>query len=167
MPDDASTSPPTVPPGKTPRESFTEMTELVLPQHGNVLGSAFGGTVLAWMDICGAIAAQRHCQTIAVTAGMDDVTFRYPIRVGDVVVLIGRVTAAFNTSLEVEVIVQVEDPQTAERRVCVDAFMTFVAVDEARKPARVPPLLCETPEDEERAEHAIERRAARLARRQR
>jgi acyl-CoA hydrolase len=150
---------------KSPRESETQMTELVLPQHGNALGTAFGGTVLAWMDVCGAIAAQRHCHRIAVTAGMDDVTFRYPIRVADVVVLTGRVTAAFTTSLEVEVVVEVEDPQTAERRVCVDAFMTFVAVDENRQPVEVPALAAETPEDERRAEAAVARRAARLARR--
>ncbi len=94
---------------KTPRASYTEMTELVLPQHGNVLGGAFGGTVLAWIDVCGAIAAQRHCNRVAVTAALDDVSFRAPIRVGDVVVLSARVNATFTTSLEVEVEVKVED----------------------------------------------------------
>lgn len=150
---------------KSPRASYTEMTELVLPQHGNVLGSAFGGTVLAWIDVCGAVAAQRHCNRVAVTAALDDVVFRAPIKVGDVVVLSARVNAAFTTSLEVEVEVKVEDPVTAQRRVCVDAFMTFVAVGEDGKPCRVPPLLLETKDDEERAEAARVRRAARLARR--
>lgn len=150
---------------KTPRASYTEMTELVLPQHGNVLGGAFGGTILAWIDVCGAIAAQRHCNRVAVTAALDDVSFRAPIRVGDVVVLSARVNAAFTTSLEVEVEVKVEDATTAQRRVCVDAFMTFVAVGEDGKPSRVPPLLLETEDDERRAEAARQRRAARLARR--
>src|SRR5207244_4320616 len=76
--------------GLTPRSSrlsHTEMTELVLPQHSNVLGTAFGGTVLAWMDVCGAICAQRHSGRVCVTAAIDDVNFVSPIRVGDVVIL--------------------------------------------------------------------------------
>lgn len=150
---------------KTPRASFTEMTELVLPQHGNVLGGAFGGTVLAWIDICGAIAAQRHCNRVAVTAALDEVNFVEPIRVGDVVVLSARVNAAFTSSLEVEVEVKVEDAKSGERRRCVDAFMTFVAVDDDGKPCRVPALVLETADDERRAREAGDRRAARLARR--
>ncbi len=150
---------------KTPRASFTEMTELVLPQHGNVLGGAFGGTILAWIDICGAIAAQRHCNRVAVTAALDEVNFLESIRVGDVVVLSARVNAAFNSSLEVEVEVKVEDAKTGERRRCVDAFMTFVAVDGEGRPSRVPELVLDTAEDERRSKEAGQRRAARLARR--
>lgn len=164
MSDDASEALPSEP--RSPRTSRTQMTELVLPQHGNVLGSAFGGTVLAWIDVCGAIAAQRHCGRIAVTAALDEVTFKAPIRVGDVVILTARVNAAFRTSLEVEVWVEVEDRVSAARRPCVDAFMTFVALDEG-SPCPVPPLLAETPEDHERAEAARSRRADRLARRAR
>lgn len=154
-----------VPEGKTPHASYTEMTELVLPQHGNILGGAFGGTVLAWIDICGAIAAQRHSNRIAVTAAIDDVNFLAPIRVGDVVVLSARLNAAFRTSMEVEVEVRVEERDTGERWLCVDALMTFVAVDDDRRPCAVPRLLAETPEDERRREEAEERRARRLAKR--
>jgi acyl-CoA hydrolase len=139
------------------------MTELVLPQHSNVLGGAFGGTILAWMDICGAIAAQRHCGTVAVTAAMDDVQFRAPIRVGDVVVLSARVNAAFRSSLEVEVQAQVEERASGHRRRCVDAFMTFVSVDAAGAPAAVPGLLAETADDERRVREAQARRDHRLA----
>jgi len=151
--------------GKTPRDSFTETTELVLPQHGNVLGGAFGGTVLAWIDVTGAVAAQRHCRRVAVTAAIDDVNFLAPITVGDVVVLTARLNAAFRTSMEVEVEVQVEDRETGHRRRCVDAFMTFVAVGEDRKPCAVPPLLAESSDDERRRREAEERRAARIAKR--
>ncbi len=151
--------------GKTPRTSFTEMTELVLPQHGNVLGGAFGGSVLAWIDVCAAIAAQRHCGRVAVTAAIDEVNFLEPIKVGDVVVLSARVNAAFRTSMEVEVEVRVEDATTGDRRLCVDAFTTFVAVDESGSPTGVPPLRLETPEDEARAAAAQRRREERLARR--
>lgn len=151
--------------GKTPRASFTEMTELVLPHHGNVLGNAFGGSVLAWIDVCAAIAAQRHTNRIAVTAAIDEVRFLEPIKVGDLVVLTAFVNAAFNTSLEVEVEVRVEDAATGRRRLCVDAFTTFVAIDESGRPTRVPPLVLETEDDEARAAAATRRRAERLARR--
>ncbi|MCC6873086.1 MAG: acyl-CoA thioesterase [Sandaracinaceae bacterium] len=151
--------------GKTARDSYTEMTELVLPQHGNVLGTAFGGTVLAWIDVCGAIAAQRHCLRVAVTAAIDEVNFLSPIRVGDVVVLSARVNAAFNTSLEVEVQVKVEDRGTLRRRSCVDAFMTFVPIGDDARPCKVPALIAESSEDERRAREALARRQARLARR--
>jgi len=154
-----------VPGDKTPRDSFTEMTELVLPQHSNVLGTAFGGTVLAWIDVCGAIAAQRHCHKVAVTAAIDDVTFTAPIRVGDVVVLSARLNAAFRTSMEVEVEVKVEDANTGHRTRCVDAFMTFVALGEDGVPCEVPRLVAEGADDEQRAAAAKARREARLNRR--
>lgn len=150
---------------RSPRASLTEMTELVLPQHSNVLGTAFGGSVLAWIDIAGAICAQRHSGCVSVTASIDEVNFVAPIRVGDVVILGARVNAAFRTSVEVAVTVQVEDRVTGHRRACVDAFMTFVAVDDAGKPAAVPPLLAETADDERRVREATERRATRLAKR--
>lgn len=141
------------------------MTELLLPQHSNVLGTAFGGTVLAWMDVCGAVSAQRHSGRVSVTASMDDVNFVSPIRIGDVVILTGRVNAAFRTSVEVEVQVQVEDRPSGARRRCVEAFMTFVAVDEGGKPCEQPPLALETADDERRSNDARARRDARLAKR--
>lgn len=147
---------------RSPRASYTEMTELVLPQHSNAIGTAFGGSVLAWMDVCAAIAAQRHCGRVAVTAAIDQVQFLAPIRVGDVVILGARVNAAFTSSVEVEVEVQVEEKGTGNRRLCVDAFMTFVAVDERGKPAAVPPLACETADDQRREKEARTRRARRL-----
>lgn len=150
---------------RSARASITEMTELVLPQHSNAVGSAFGGTVLAWIDICGAICAQRHSGRVCVTASIDEVNFKQPIRVGDVVILHARVNAAFRTSLEVAVGVQVEDRISGHRRLSVDAFTTFVALGDDGKPVEIAPLLIETAEDERRAREATERRAARLGRR--
>ena len=154
-----------VPGPRPPRLSFTEMTEIVLPQHANALGTAFGGTVLSWIDVCGAIAAQRHCGRIAVTAAIDEMQFLAPIRVGDVVRLTARVNAAFRTSVEVEVLVEREDPASLHRTVCADALLTFVARGDDGQPAPVPPLACESPDEERRSEHARRRREERLARR--
>lgn len=146
------------------RLSQTSMTEIVLPQHANALGTVFGGTVMAWIDVCGAIASQRHCQRIAVTAAVDELIFLAPIRVGDVVQLEARINAAFRTSVEVEVRVEREDTHTRERTLCVTALLTFVALDTARRPAIVAPLLLETEEERVREREAQARRAARLSR---
>lgn len=145
-------------------DSQTEMTELVLPQHANALGTVFGGQLMAWIDICGAIAAQRHCGHIAVTASVDEMNFLASIRVGDLVVLHARLNAAFNTSMEVEVIVERENRQ-AERTLCLDALMTFVAIDEEGKPTRIPRLLMTGEDDRRRSDEASKRREARLERR--
>jgi acyl-CoA hydrolase len=150
---------------KTPSAALTTMTEYVLPTHANALGNVFGGQILAWMDICAAICAQRHAGTVAVTAGIDDLAFQRPIKVGQVVKLEARVTATFRTSLEVEVRVDGEDAATGVTWPCVTAFLTFVALDPSGARAEVPALLCETDEERTRERAASERRAQRLARR--
>ena len=143
--------------------SITQMTEYVLPQHANALGSVFGGQIMAWIDLCGAICAQRHSGRMAVTALVDDLKFEQPVRVGEVVRLEARVTAVFKTSMEIEVVVQGEDAMTGRRWPCVDARITFVAIDETRTPTAVPPLVLDT--DEVKASQAAgeARRSARLA----
>jgi acyl-CoA hydrolase len=141
------------------------MTELVLPTHANTLGSVFGGQVMAWIDLCAAICAQRHTGHIVTTAGIDDLSFHRPIMVGQVAQLRARVTAAFHSSVEVRVVVDGEDATTGESWPCVSAFATFVAVDADLKPTAVPPLALSSDEDRELAAAAGERRARRLARR--
>lgn len=142
--------------------SRTQMTEYVLPQHANALGSVFGGQIMAWVDLAGAICAQRHSGNMAVTAFVDDLKFQLPVRVGEVVRLDARVTAVFRTSMEIEVVVEGEDAMTGRRWPCVDARVTFVAIDASRKPTEVPPLALE--DDEVRASQAAgeARRKARL-----
>jgi len=149
---------------KRPADSLTTMTEYVLPTHANSLGSVFGGQVLAWMDLCGAICAQRHTAHIVITAGIDDLSFDRPVKVGQVIRLTARVTATFRTSLEILVDVEGEDAMTGDHWPCVSAFVSFVAVDAALRPTPVPPVLLETEEERELAGAAQERRAQRLAR---
>lgn len=145
----------------SPRQSETQMTEQVLPQHANVLGTAFGGTIMGWIDICAAIAAQRHCGRTPVTVFVDDLHFKVPIRVGDVVCVHGRLTQAFRTSMEVRVRVTREQPGRRDHPLCVEAVLVFVNVDEHGKALPVPPLLLETDEDRALAAAADARRAAR------
>jgi acyl-CoA hydrolase len=143
--------------------SRTQMTEYVLPQHANALGSVFGGQIMAWVDLCGAICAQRHSGRMAVTAFIDDMKFEQPVRVGQVVRLEAQVTAVFRTSMEIEIVVEGEDATTGRRWPCVDARVTFVAIDEARAPTEVPPLLLDSEDVRESQIAGETRRGARLA----
>jgi len=142
------------------------MTEIVLPNDANVHGSVLGGRVMHLIDICGAVAAQRHASRGVVTACIDDIEFLHPARVGQVLVLKASVNSAARTSMEVGVKVWSEDPRSGERKHTASAFLTFVAVDDAGRPAEVPPLAPETPEEMRRHADAERRRAMRLQRRE-
>jgi acyl-CoA hydrolase len=152
---------------KPKRESTTEMNELVLPSDANVLGTAFGGRVMQWIDICAGMAAVRHARKAMVTASMDELHFHAPIRVGEMACLIARVNATFAHSLEVGVEVVSENAITGEKRHCCSALLTFTAVTPDGRPDTVPPLLLETQEDRDEQEAAAARRQHRLAHRRR
>lgn len=145
--------------------SLTEMTEYVLPQHANAFGTVFGGQIMAWVDLCGAICAQRHSGRPCVTAFVDDLLFEKPVKIGEVVRLRARVTATFNTSMELEIFVRGEDSQTRQEWPCVNCLITFVALDEGRKPTPVPPLLLDSEELRAAQLAAEERRRVRLSKR--
>ena len=150
---------------KSPSQSFTEMVQVVLPNDANPLGFILGGTVMHLIDIAGAIAAQRHTRAEMVTAAVDGLQFLYPIRVGDLIVLQARVTAAFTTSLETEVQVYSEETLTGQRRLTSHAYLTFATIDKDGVRAKVPPLLAESDEDRAKLAAALERRRGRLERR--
>jgi acyl-CoA hydrolase len=145
--------------------SATEMLEYVLPQHANSYGTVFGGQIMAWVDLCGAVCAQRHAGRPCVTAFVDDLLFKRPVRVGQIVLLRAQLTAAFRTSMDVEVRVLGEDTFSGEQWPTLECSMTFVAMGDAQRPTPVPALLLLS--DEERAAHAAaeSRRRARLAKR--
>ncbi|MFT5356926.1 MAG: acyl-CoA hydrolase [Polyangiales bacterium] len=148
---------------RPPCDSIVVKTEIVLPQHTNAIGTAFGGTVMSWIDVCAAVSAQRHCGRVAVTASVDALDFVAPIRLGDVVTLTSRIHCVFRSSMEVGVKVEREVPGDRTRVICADALLTFVNIGEDGKPAPMPALLLENEEDEERARAARARRAHRLA----
>lgn len=149
---------------KSPRDSEVVMTQLILPSDANNLNSAFGGKVMEWIDICGAVAAQRHCRQLVVTASMDDLHFHAPIRVGWIAQLRARVLATFRTSMELGVTVHAENPLTGERSLTTSALMTFVALNKEGGRVVVPPLKLETEEERAAAREAEARRAQRIAR---
>ncbi len=151
--------------GKRVTESVTHMTEIVLPEDTNPRGTIFGGRVLGLVDKCAAVVGMRHARTEVVTASLDSVDFRHGARAGDVLVLEGRINAAFGSSMEIEVEVRAEDPLTGSRNLTTRALVTMVALGDDARPTPVPPLILETDADRERAAAAAARRAARLSRR--
>jgi acyl-CoA hydrolase len=149
---------------KSPAESVAIMTQMILPSDANPLNAAFGGRVLEWIDVCGGIAAGRHCRHAVVTASVDDLHFHASIRVGWVVTLRARVLAAFRSSMEVGVRVTAENPLTGEHHLTTTALITFVALNPDGSRAEVPPLLLETDAERAAFEAAHIRRKERLAR---
>lgn len=142
--------------------SATEMVQVVLPNDANPLGFILGGTVMHLIDIAGAIACHRHTRTLLVTAAVDGLQFLHPIKVGDLIILKARVSAAWTTSLEVEVEVFSEETLTGIRKMTSRAYLTFVAIDREGRRVRIPGLVLETEEDAARAAAAEVRRAERL-----
>jgi acyl-CoA hydrolase len=148
---------------KPPSVSSVEMNELVLPTHGNSLGTVFGGAVMAWIDICAAMSAQRHARSAVVTASMDRLNFINSVKVGHVMNLRAMVNYCGHTSMEVGVRIEGEDPLTGHRVHAASAYLTFVALGEDGRPAEVPRLKPETPDELRRQEQALLRRQARQA----
>lgn len=138
------------------------MVQVVLPNDANPLGFILGGTVMHLIDIAGAIACHRHTRTLLVTAAVDGLQFLHPIKVGDLIILKSRVTAAWSTSLEVEVEVFSEEILTGLRRMTSRAYLTFVSIDTEGRRLPIPRLLLETDEERQKATQADQRRAERL-----
>ncbi len=145
--------------------SEVEMTQLVLPNDTNQLGNLLGGRLMEWMDIAAAVSAQRHSNRICVTAGVDELVFHQPIRLGEVVTLCACVNRVFGTSMEVGVQVTAENQLTGDKRVANTAYFTFVAVDDHGAPVRIPHILPEGSVQKRRYREALERRNRRLERR--
>ncbi|MEK7484612.1 MAG: acyl-CoA thioesterase [Planctomycetota bacterium] len=149
---------------QSPRESFCMSTYLVLPAYTNIYGNIFGGKLLEWIDISGAISAYRHCQANVVTASMDDICFLHPIKAGFVVVIESQVSFVGTTSMEIKCTVYSENTKNRERQQSTVAYLTFVALNDAGKPVPVPPLALETEDEKTEFELGRERRRLRLAR---
>ncbi len=145
------------------KESQLTMIELVLPNDTNIMNNLLGGRLMHWMDIAAAMAASRHCNSVAVTAEVDDVSFHKPIKLGNIVSLNATVNRAFNTSMEVGVKVEVEDFRTGEKKHSNSAYFTFVCIDSTTgKKQLVPQVIPETDEEKKWYNDALLRRNQRL-----
>jgi acyl-CoA hydrolase len=152
---------------KSATTSRVEMTEIVLPEDTNQNGNAWGGRVMALIDKAAAIAAVRHCRNNVVTASVDSLTFRAPVKLGHILKLYASVNAAFHSSMEIGVKVLSEDPLSGLQAHCCSAYVTMVALDATGQPTPVPELRPAGPEDRRRHREAVLRRRARLALRER
>lgn len=147
---------------KTCDDSRVTMTELVLPNDTNTLNNLMGGRLMHWMDIVSAIAAQKHSNSVVVTASVDNISFAQPIQLGDVVTLKAFVTRSFNSSMEVYIEVVSENIPAGESERTNSAFFTFVAVDKKGKPKVSPNLIPKTDKEIELYNGALRRRQLRL-----
>ncbi len=147
---------------KTPKESYTISTDIVLPNDTNVLGNLMGGRLLHWMDITAAIAAHRHCKRVVVTASVNHVSFDSAIKLGDYVTIEAQVSRAFNTSMEVFIEVFVENSTTGEKMKSNDAAYVYVAVDQLGRPIEVPQITPETDVEKQRYDTALRRKQLSL-----
>ena len=135
---------------KTPKESLTILTDMVLPGETNPLNNLFGGELLARMDRAASIAARRHSRRIVVTASVNHVAFTRAVPLGSVVTVEAKVSRAFKTSIEVFIDVWIEDRESGKKTKANEAIYTFVAVDETGRPIKVPELVPETELEKQR-----------------
>jgi acyl-CoA hydrolase len=149
--------------GKPVSSSYSEYTELALPNDANSLGNLLGGKVMHLVDLAGAMAAMRHSRHVVVTASVDQMSFLHPVRIGQWVRLRSAVNRVFRTSMEVGVKVWVEDLVKGEILHTSSAYLTFVALDGQGRPVSVEPVIPETDIEKKRYEAAGKRREYRLS----
>jgi acyl-CoA hydrolase len=146
---------------RTVAESHAERSEIIFPADSNALGNLFGGRLMQFIDLVGAVAAVRHCRAIVVTASMDHLDFVAPVHIGDLLILKSSVNRAFRTSMEVGVRAMVEDAQAGTLRHVSSAYLTYVAVDMQGNRIPVPCVKPETDHQKRRFEDALRRREMR------
>ena len=147
---------------RTPSESRSIVTDIVLPVDTNPLGQMFGGELLARMDRAASIAASRHSRRHVTTVSVNNVSFSKPIPLGSIVTIEASVSRAFSTSMEIVLDVWVEDRQSGQKSKVNDAIYTFVAIDENKRPVQVPSIQPETDLEKERFTAALRRKQLSL-----
>jgi acyl-CoA hydrolase len=135
---------------------------MMMPMDANILGNVYGGTILGLIEETAWLAAIKHAHCNLVTASIDRMDFLAPVHVGDMLRLEASVNYVHKCSMEVGVRVEAENPFTGEVRHTGTSFLTYVGLDQKRKPIPVPALKLETDEDKRRWVEAQGRRRARL-----
>ena len=147
---------------KPVRASRVTISQLMHPEHANLLGNIHGGWIMKLVDEAGALACMRHAQRKVVTVAIDSMVFRQPIRIGDLIIINAEVSYVGRTSMEAEVQVLAENPVTGERTHTNNAYLVYVALDDEGHPTSVPGLIAETEDEKRRAIKAKERQEHRL-----
>ncbi len=150
-------------PPKRIADSRATISQIMLPTDANPQGNVQGGIIMKLVDQAGAIVAVRHSGSNVVTVAVDSMTFLSPIYVGNLVTLTASLSYVGRTSMEVEVLVEAEDPMTGEKTHTNSAYVVYVALDEKGRPCKIPPVIAETKEERERLARGAERQAKRLA----
>ena len=149
--------------GKTVDASRVQIAQLMQPEHANNLGNVHGGWIMKLMDEAGGLASIRHARRRVVTVAIDQMVFREPIRIGDLVIITAEVSYVGRTSMETEVQVMAENPVTGECTHTNTGYLVYVALDETGRPVPVPPLIAETDEQRSRMEAGRLRQEYRLS----
>ncbi len=147
------------------RDSIITLSQMMRLEDANSHGNVHGGIIMKLVDEAGALTCMRHAQRQVVTVAMDNMSFRHPIQIGDLVTLTSRLTYVGRTSMEVRVEVEAENPLTGNRVHTNTAHLVYVALDTSGRPAPVPPLLLETPDERREFELAAARQGERRAHR--
>jgi len=149
--------------GKKISESKVIIAQVMNPESSNPAGNVHGGDIMKLIDTAGGVAATRHARAHVVTASIDRIDFHNPVYVGDFLILKASVNFVGKTSMEVGVRVEAENPITGNVRHTGSAYLTFVALDDNKRPIQLPPLILDTDEDKHRNEEAAQRRQMRLS----
>lgn len=148
---------------KTPSQTQITMSELVLPNDTNLLGNLVGGRLMYWMDIAGALVASRHSNSVVATVSIDNISFKHPVRMGEMVIVKAKMLYAGNTSMSIGIEVFAENLRTGATILTNKARMVFVALNDEGRPCPVPPLQPETEEENRAYEKEKARREASKA----
>lgn len=137
------------------------MTILMTPDMANFSGNVHGGMILKFLDQVAYACASRYAGAYVVTLSVDQVTFRQPIHVGELVTFYAAVNYTGRTSMEIGIKVVTEDIRGRTVRHTNSCYFTMVAVDEQGQPIPVPPLTPHNEEECKRFEAAKLRRELR------
>ncbi len=148
---------------KKPSDSEMTTARLMMPMDANVLGNVFGGAIMRYMDEVAAIVAWRHAGMNCVTASIDRMNFYAPVYIGNLLILKASVNYVGNTSMEIGVRIEAQDPATKETTHTGSCYLTYVALGPNGRPTPIPKLIVTTSAEKRRYKQALARRKLREA----
>lgn len=147
---------------KTIKESYTVLSEVMMPVDANHYGSVHGGTILKLVDEAAFVVATKHARTNVVMASMDHIAFNHPINIGDILNIRAQLCYVGKSSMEVEVEIETERLKEGKVLRIGSAYLTMVALDDKGKPVKVPELIFKTKREKEKSKQVVLRRKKRV-----